>query len=289
MVTQVQPKDKTVTVNGLKLHYLDWGAEGSPAMVLLHGLTGHARIWDHMAPSLARSYHLFALDQRGHGDTSHTATYGTQDFVDDLEAMRRHWDLERFVLMGLSMGGHNAMAYAAQHRSRVERLIIIDIPPAFDMRRTPDRAKMEELAKNGHRAFASLEDAIADARSGNVTAPEANLRYRTMCNVREAPGGLIFKYDPKVPATWQPDDLWPIVGLLAMPSLLVRGGLPGALPRSAADRMVASFPRLDLAEVPDSGHSVPTDRPERLAPIVLEWLARYSGALPEEEFRAPTR
>jgi pimeloyl-ACP methyl ester carboxylesterase len=53
-------------------------------MVLLHGLTAHAHIWDHMAPALAEHYHVVALDQRGHGDSSHAATYRTADFVDDL-------------------------------------------------------------------------------------------------------------------------------------------------------------------------------------------------------------
>jgi pimeloyl-ACP methyl ester carboxylesterase len=264
-----------VSLRGIEFHWLEWGAPTRPPMVLLHGLTGHAHIWDHMAPHLAERYHLFALDQRGHGDTGHPASYTTQEFADDIEAVREHWGIERFVLMGLSMGGHNGMAYAAQHPERVERLIIIDIPPAFDMKRAADREKIEHQATHGHGRFATLEDAIADARSGNITAPEENLRYRTMHNVRETgDGGLIFKYDPKVQATWMPDDLWPIAPRLTMPSLLVRGGLTYALPRATADKMVATFPNLELIEVPDSGHSVPTDKPEKLWPIVLDWLDR---------------
>lgn len=263
-----------IAARGIEFHYLEWGDASQPPMVLLHGLTGHAHIWDHMAPALAKRYHLFALDQRGHGDTSHAETYTTQEFVDDLEAVRLHWGLDSFVLMGLSMGGHNAMAYAAQHPDRIERLIIIDIPPAFDMRRAPDRAAMEQMARNGHTVFARFEDAVAYARAGNPTAPEENLRYRTLCNLRDAPGGMIFKYDPRVPSTWHPDDLWPVTDKLTMPSLLVRGELTNVLPRTTADRMVAAFPRLELAEVADSGHSVPTDRPEKLTPIVLEWLSR---------------
>ncbi len=264
-----------VSLRGMDVHYLEWGDSTRPPMVLLHGLTGHARIWDHMAPHLAEQFHLFAPDQRGHGESGHANSYTTQEFANDIEAMRAHWSIDRFVLMGLSMGGHNAMAYAAQRPERVDRLIIIDIPPAFDMRRAPDRAKTEEQAKNGHRRFATLEEAIADARAGNPTAPDDNLRYRTMCNVREtADGGLMFRYDQKVQATWQPDDLWPALPQLTMPSLLVRGGLTNALARATAERMVAVFPDLELIEVPDSGHSVPTDKPEKLWPIVLDWLDR---------------
>lgn len=263
-----------VALRGIDFHYLEWGDALMPPMVLLHGLTGHAHIWDHMAPALAERYHLFALDQRGHGDTGHAESYTTQEFVDDLEAVRKHWDIERFVLMGLSMGGHNSMAYASQHPDRVERLIIIDIPPAFDMRRAPDRAAMEEMARNGHKLFERFDDAVASARTGNPTAPDENLRYRTQCNVRDVPGGVIFKYDPAVPSTWHPDDLWPIADKLTMPTLLVRGGLTTVLARDTAERMVAAFPRLELAEVSDSGHSVPTDKPEKLTPIVLDWLSR---------------
>ena len=122
--------DRTVTLRGVDFHYLDWGNPAAPPMVLLHGLTGHAHIWDHMAPALAERFHLLAPDQRGHGDTGHTATYGTADFVADIEALVDRWRLStRFVLMGLSMGGHNAMAYAASHPDSISRLIAVDIPP----------------------------------------------------------------------------------------------------------------------------------------------------------------
>jgi len=265
---------RRVALRAIDFHYLGWGDASRPPMVLLHGLTGHAHIWDHMAPALAERYHIFAPDQRGHGDTSHTESYTTQDFVDDIEALRQHWQIESFVLMGLSMGGHNAIAYASQHPQRVERLIIIDIPPAVDLDRAPDRKVNLVTARDGHTVFASIDDAVESARPGNPNAPEENLRYRTICNMREVPGGAIFKYDSKVQATWQPDDLWQVSQRLTMPSLLVRAGLTNTLPRSVANRMEAEFPRLELVEVAGSGHSVPTDRPEKLAAIVLDWLAR---------------
>ena len=100
-------------LRGIDFHYLEWGDASQPPMVLLHGLTGHAHIWDHMAPHLAVRHHVFAPDQRGHGDTGHPDSYTTQEFADDVEALRAHpWAIERFVLVGLSMGGHNGIAYA---------------------------------------------------------------------------------------------------------------------------------------------------------------------------------
>jgi pimeloyl-ACP methyl ester carboxylesterase len=267
-----------VSLRGIDFHYLEWGDASRPPLVLLHGLTGHAHIWDHMAPHLAERYRVLVPDQRGHGDTSHPDSYTTQEFADDVEALRAHWGIERFTLVGLSMGGHNSIAYASQHPERVERLIIIDIPPAFDMGKSPDYAKIEAQAKHGHRRFATFEEAYAEARLSNTTAPDESLRYRTMCNVRDAGDGtLSFKYDHRVQATWRPEDLWSAIPRVTMPALLVRGGLTTVLPRATAEKMVATFPALELVEIPDSGHSVPTDKPEKLWPIVLDWLDRASA------------
>ncbi len=268
-------KDHTTAARGISFHWLEWGDASAPPMVLLHGLTGHAHIWDHMAPQLVERYHIFAPDQRGHGETDHAASYATREFVDDLEALARQWGIERFVLMGLSMGGHNAMAYALAHPEQVSRLIIIDIPPKMDRRNAPNYEQAVKLAATGHRRFATFDDAVQDARAGTPTAPEANLRYRTHWNLRSnADGTTQFKYDPKVSSLWDPADLSTRLGEIAVPTLLVRGAKTTVLPSSVAQAMIAAIPDAELVEVAESGHSVPTDRPEDLAPAVLEWLAR---------------
>jgi pimeloyl-ACP methyl ester carboxylesterase len=228
-----------------------------------------------MGPALARRYHLLVPDQRGHGETSAATSYDTVDFVEDLEALAGHWDIQRFALMGLSMGGHNGIAYTAAYPHRVSQLIAIDIPPKLDMKRGPNWEAIARLAETGHPSFTSLDEAVEAARAGNPTAPEENLRYRTENNlVRAEDGSLRLKYDHRVQAGWNPEDLWPKLASVKAPVLLVRGGLTTVLPQDTAARMVAAFPDCDFVEVPDSGHSVPTDRPEKLAPIVIDWLAK---------------
>lgn len=267
-----------VDARGISFHYLEWGQRGALPMVLLHGLTGHAHIWDHMAPKLAERFHVFAPDQRGHGDSGHADTYATQDFLHDLEALVPVWGIDRFVLMGLSMGGHNAMAYAIAHPQQVSRLVVIDIPPKMDRRNAPNYEQTAKLAETGHRRFSDLDEAVRDARAGTPTAPEANLRYRTEWNLKTLPdAGMQFKYDPKVSARWDPSDLSGQLDRISMPTLLVRGGKTTVLPRSIADAMAAAIPDAELIEIAESGHSVPTDRPEDLAPAVLAWLERRAG------------
>jgi len=274
----VGARETTVDARGLAFHCLEWGAAASPPMVLLHGLTGHARTWDHVAPALAHSYHVFVPDQRGHGDTSHAETYATRDFVDDLDALAGAWGIERFVLVGLSMGAHNAMAYAAAHPGRVARLVVIDIPPKMDRTLAPNWDLISRRAETGHPPYANLDEAFAEARAGNATAPDDNLRYRTVLNlVAHDDGTYTPKYDAKAPARWDPEDLTSKLAQIAAPTLIVRGGLTIVLPRSTAERMTAMIPDALLVEVPESGHSVPTDRPEDLAPLILDWLSSRAG------------
>lgn len=268
-------EERTVEARGLRFHVLEWGDTTAPPMVLLHGLTGHAHTWDHMAPALARRFHVLAPDQRGHGDTSHAESYATADFVADLDALVAAWGIDRFVLVGLSMGGHNAIAYASEHPERVDRLVIIDIPPKMLRQQAPNWDVISRLAESGHTPFATFDAALQAARLGNPTAPEEHLRYRTHHNlVFHADGTMTLKYDAKAPVRWDPADLTSVLPRLAMPVLLVRGGLTQVLPRKVADSMVAAMPDAELAQVDDSGHSVPTDRPEKLAPLLLDWLAR---------------
>ena len=267
--------DRYVDARGLKFHYLKWGDPGLPPLVLLHGLTGHAHTWDHICPALAQRYHLVALDQRGHGDTEHAPSYATADFVEDVAELASQWRMDSFVLAGLSMGAHNSLAFAATYPKRVSQLIIIDIPPAMRREHAPNWEVISRLAESGHTPFATFEEAVEAARAGNPTAPEENLRYRTRWNLNELPdGSLRFKYDPRAPALWQPADLWDALPKITARTLLVRGGKTQVLPRDVAERMAAAIPDADLLEVPDSGHSVPTDRPEALEQIMLDWLER---------------
>lgn len=107
MTTQVQPQDKTVFANGLNLHYLDWGTVGKPAMVLLHGLRGHAHSWDDFSGAVCQQYHVLALDQRGRGlsDWAKDGDYSTGAYVADLAAFCDALGLDSPVLVGHSMGG----------------------------------------------------------------------------------------------------------------------------------------------------------------------------------------
>src|SRR5215471_16682715 len=107
MATLAQPASKTLRVNELALHYLEWGKADAPPVVCVHGYTGSAEAFNALARHLRDRYRILALDVRGHGESawSPTGAYQFADQASDLAAFADRLELEKFVLIGTSMGG----------------------------------------------------------------------------------------------------------------------------------------------------------------------------------------
>ncbi len=117
--------------SGMRLHYLSWGNPSGIAVVLLHGLRSYAQTWDGLANALGERYCCYALDQRGRGysDWADASSYRTEAYVNDLEDLVTHLGLQRFVLVGHSLGGTNALEYARLNPGRLQALVVEDIGP----------------------------------------------------------------------------------------------------------------------------------------------------------------
>src|SRR5215475_4760568 len=100
-------RDAAADLNGLRFHYLDWGSDGRPPMLLLHGGAQTAHSWDEVAPDFARDHHVLALDQRGHGDTEWATggRYRRDDFVGDIAAFLDDRGWPAATIVALSLGG----------------------------------------------------------------------------------------------------------------------------------------------------------------------------------------
>lgn len=279
MTTQVQPKSRTVTANGINLHYLDWGTEGQPPLVLLHGLRGHANVWADVAESLCADYHVYALDQRGRGDTDHApgGDYSTEAFVADLLGFVDAIGLDKFVLFGHSMGGRNSMAFAGAHPERLERLCIVDIGPRIEA--TGGNRITEELrAIPPH--FDTFEDALAHVQTGNRFASESVMRRRLTGQTQQLPDGKLgWKFDPaireqRINGTAAPAaDLWPALENITCPTLIVRGTETDLLTQETADRMVDTLAQGSMVNIERAGHMVFEDNPSDFIAAVKSWLA----------------
>src|SRR5438034_2976509 len=130
----LRPLDRYVLVNGLRLHVLDWGGDGRTPLLLLHGFTGHAHAWDTLSIALQPHFHVYALDQRGHGDSDPADTYNAVAAFDDISGVVDQLGLASLVLVGLSMGGRNAMYFPSKRPDLVQTLIVVDIGPEISPR-----------------------------------------------------------------------------------------------------------------------------------------------------------
>ena len=279
MTTQVQPKSRNVIANGINLHYLDWGTEGQPPLVLLHGLRGHANVWEDVALALCNDYHVYSLDQRGRGDTDHApgGDYSTDAFVADLKGFVDAVGLDKFILFGHSMGGRNSMAFAGQYPDRLERLCIVDIGPRIE---PAGGNRITEELRNLPPEFDSFEDALAHVQTGNRFAAESVMRRRLAGQSQELPNGKIgWKFDPaireqRINGTAAPAvDLWPTLERVTCPTLLVRGAETDLLTEETARRMVDTLAQGTLAEIERAGHMVFEDNPADFIAAVQGWLA----------------
>ena len=120
------PRELWADIGALKVRYLDWGGDGPP-LLALHGLASSANWYDIVARLLRDRYHIYAPDQRGHGQTTSAPDgYDWKTLSDDLAGMLDHIGLDQVAVMGHSWGGNVATNFAADHPGRVSRLIMIE-------------------------------------------------------------------------------------------------------------------------------------------------------------------
>lgn len=126
----ITPVDTYVTVNGLQLHVRDWGGptNGHAPVLMLHGLASNARIWDWVAPLLAQSVRVVALDQRSHGLSQPPAgfDFSFDAICSDIRDVISALGFERPALVGHSWGANAAVEFATRHPEALGGAVMVD-------------------------------------------------------------------------------------------------------------------------------------------------------------------
>jgi pimeloyl-ACP methyl ester carboxylesterase len=198
MTAQAQPTSNSVTVSGLRLHYLEWGKAGMPAVVCVHGYTSSAQAFNSLARHLQDRFHVLAMDVRGHGESewSGTGSYEYADQAGDLAAFVDRLELPRFALIGTSMGGIIAMTYAAAHADRLTALVINDIGPNVEA----GSNRITGMVGTRPDSFATFEAALAYRReispitAGRPVEDQEELGRGVL--KQDAGGQWVWKLDP---------------------------------------------------------------------------------------------
>lgn len=268
------PHDRFATVNGLRLHYLDWGSRGKPALVLLHGGSAYAQWWDFFAPAFADDFHVIAPDWRGHGDSQHAEppAYSTRHYIDDLHELLATLDLERPVIVGHSMGGHNAFVYTAEHAAEVAALVMVDTTVSY-----PESAVrfLRRLGQRPAKVFDSRAEAIGRFRvlpRESLFSKERLEYIAGFAFTERADGKWVAKLD-----RWtlfrEPVDGRKLLANIRCPALVVKAQNSPVLDRATLHALCAGLPDGRWAEVKDCYHHIMLDNPEGLIAVVQDFLA----------------
>ena len=163
-----EPADRFYESQGLRLHYVDWGNEAAPPLILVHGGLDHCRNWDAIARELQPHFHVMAPDLRGHGDSEWAkgSSYSLTDHVYDLSRLMRFAELRDAAIVGHSLGGMISLAYAGTYPDRVSRLAVLDGAFLSRSQSAPIHEQMsrwiDQLDRIGERepsAFRTIEEA----------------------------------------------------------------------------------------------------------------------------------
>lgn len=262
MATVYPIRDIFVEANGLRHHVLARGTPGAPVVMMIHGLAGQAHTFDGIANILAARYHVYCLDVRGRGESewSSPEQYTIDTYVEDLEAVREALGLQRFSLVGTSMGGLIAMQYAPKFPERVERAVLNDVGPEIDpaglqrilayVGNAPEMfADMKAVVKYYREHYAPMVEHLADDQLVEFA------RY----NVRRSDSGVyVWKMDPAIrttPAAPPAVPPWDAFRAMRCPVLILRGAKSDVLSAEIARKMVEALPGARLVEVPGVGHA----------------------------------
>jgi pimeloyl-ACP methyl ester carboxylesterase len=285
------PRSRFLTSQRLRLHFVDWGNEAAPTLVLVHGGRDHARSFDDVARALCDSWHVVAPDLRGHGDSDWAVggSYAMAELVADLAALVDELGPAPVALLGHSLGGAIVLYYAGLRPERVRKVVAIEglgASPAMRAELLAQTAaerlerfvaELRAIGAREPRRYASLAAAAARMRQQNAFLSEEQALHLTRHGARRTEDGTwVWKYDPYIlmPSAARPDyegleSLW---ARIACPVLLVRGATSWASD-PVLDGRAAAFRDARLVNVEGAGHWVHHERLDAFLKAVLEFLA----------------
>ena len=265
-------RDRFLTVDGRQIHYRDWGDPQRPPLLLLHGAAMHSRTWDHFASAMTDQCRLLAPDTRGHGESDRATDYTFERIVGDIEEFADLLRLDRFALIGNSMGGRHAGLYAARHPDRVERLVVVEscLNPPLTSEAQDVLAYFQGLPAS----FATLDEALTTYRPLAPRAPDDALRPWVAENLRDGGDGRVtWRRDPHV-RTQNASPSWEFtlsrLPDVTCPTLLVCGADSHTRVDTEATAPVMRWASVGL--VPRAGHFPMLENPDGFLGVVRPFL-----------------
>jgi len=278
MTTSAQtPQDRFLTVNGLRIHYLDWGSDGKQPLILLHGIGRIAHTFDHLAAHFNKNYHVIAVDMRGHGDSGWdpNGQYLVEDYVKDIAGMASQLQLKNIVIWGNSTGGRVAQVFAGMHPELVSAVISEDVGP--ERPREIADSGANRLKQEDARGWASEEELLAELKTSNARTSEEILKAYVQYGSKHRPDGrVIWKRDPNIANGFVPTELWQYVREIKSPIIYILGGRSTIVPADTQAKLKQTLPQVQIESLPGLGHYPSEENAKDFLVIVDKFMEKIS-------------
>lgn len=266
------PADRFITVDGLRIHYVEWGTTDKPPLVLVHGLDRVARTFDHVVPHFTSRFRVIAYDMRGHGDSGWDpqGRYLVEDHVRDLEGLVQQLGLRNITVWGNSTGGRVVQVFAGLHPDLVKAVIAEDVGPDRPRAIADNYARQVKQDANG---WASEDELLAVVRKANAGIEDAVLRaWVGFGTKRRDDGRIVWKRDPNLVKGFVETDLWRFVRTIRAPIIYVLGGRSTIVSLETQEQLKNTLPRVAVMTMPGLGHYPSHERPAEFLAIVDRFL-----------------
>jgi len=274
-------QEKNVTLpNGLKIHYYEWPGP-RPNLVLLHPSSGYGRMWEATADALGTRFHVYALDQRGHGDSGRPdGDYSAEEYAQDLHLFFRQVGLDKAIVAGQSLGGRVGQVFAAVFPAQIAGLGLVGGPHTSNF--FPTREEVIKVLGSSHRMlesqteFPSREAALAYLRTARPRDQEKVLRHRLEHNFVPAGTGVAAKYDKVRVAlglAHMADDLRKYAAQATCPVAILRGSQSSELTIEQAKEIAGCWKNAVVIDV-EGDYALQMENPAGLAQALAGFAAQ---------------
>ena len=257
------------------------GSDSPSKLVFLHGILGRGRNWLGLAKKLSSSHQCLVFDQRGHGQSMKPDKgYQLHDYVEDLKNLLDQLSWSGPInLVGHSMGGRVALAFADRYPNRVQRLCIVDIGP------TSNWSSMEAILEK----IRFVPTPFADRQQARGFMEDQFLeRYKDKMlmeffysNLHDSNDGYDWVFSKQgVRETLESSrhrDYWAEFKNLKMPTLLIRGEKSKDLSQEDYDKVLSNNPIIEGQVVKGAGHWVHAEKPEETEALLRRFFNIADG------------
>ncbi len=254
----------------IQLNYKQYGSSG-PALIILHGFLGSLDNWHTLSTEWGKAgFMVYAIDQRNHGKSPHTATHTIADMAEDLYDFMFDHHIEKATILGHSMGGKVAMFFALKYPEKTEKLIVADMAP--------------RAYKHGHDdVFNAIKNVNLTAIQTRKEAEEAmkpflgdsGTRQFVLKNLeRTTEGRYTWKFNFETLYRDYEDILKPAetTSFYAGKTLFIRGGLSLYIRDKDMELIHTLFPEAKLETINQAGHWLHAEKPTEFFDLVTRFM-----------------